>query len=71
MAPEAGEKPYVGTQIPCNKGDRNLLCKMTKVTIRNGGKDYFLGATWDDCISPKTIASSIYEISKNKTKMYS
>jgi hypothetical protein len=56
-----------GMENPCNKDDMELFYGLTSITIGNGNKAPFWDDSWVDGTSTKVLASSIYEISRQKT----
>jgi hypothetical protein len=62
----APERPWVGFENPCNEDDMEFFYAMTNVTIGNSHRARFLDAPWAYVLSPKSIAPSIYSISKKK-----
>lgn len=65
---EGAKKPWVSMKIPCSEKDHGLFAKATMITHGDGETASF----WDSALlqghAPKSLAPTIYKISKNKRR---
>ena len=64
----ASDKPWVGLETPNDKTDRDLFNAATSVTIGDGMVARFWSSSWLNGISPKALASKVFEASKKKNR---
>lgn len=62
------DKPWQGTQLPCDEVDKELFNAATKITIGNGKKALFWISKWLQNQSPCVMAPTIYQTSKRKNR---
>ena len=59
-------RPWVGLDIPCDKGDRDLFNASTIVTVGKGNKASFWHSSWVNGAAPKNLAPSLFTKSRRK-----
>ena len=63
---KSDNKPWVGTEIPCDEIDRQLFNASTTITIGDGSKAHFWQSTWLEGQAPKDLAPNLFASSKKK-----
>ena len=62
------EKPWIGTETPCDELDKDLFAASTRVQIGDGQKASFWESNWISGQSLKSQAPNLYRHSKRKTR---
>jgi len=62
------DKPWAGSEVPCNASDRFLFNASTNVSVGNGKKTKFWHHSWLDGEAPKFLAPHLFELVKSKNK---
>lgn len=62
------EKPWIGTETPCDELDKDLFAASTRVQIGDGQKASFWESNWIGGQSLKSQAPNLYRHSKRKTR---
>jgi hypothetical protein len=56
------DRPWVGTDVPCNDIDKQLFRAHTEVILGNGQKAKFWESTWIARQAPRDIAPKLYRL---------
>jgi mannosylglycoprotein endo-beta-mannosidase len=62
------DKPWVGTETPCDDEDKLLFAACTTITIGDGKKANFWESGWLQGRRPKDIAPNLFKISRKKKR---
>jgi len=62
------DRPWVGTEVPCDSVDRQLFRASTVVTIGAGNKAYFWKSSWLNGRAPMDIAPRLYKLAWRKNR---
>ena len=60
------DRPWVGTDVPCNELDKQLFRCSTVVTIGDGRKALFWDSPWLDGHAPRDVAPNLYKLAWRK-----
>ncbi|CAO2206826.1 unnamed protein product [Urochloa humidicola] len=60
------DRPWVGTDVPCNEIDRQLFRACTCVTVGNGARARFWESSWMDGRAPRDLAPNLYKLAWRK-----
>ncbi|CAM0901775.1 unnamed protein product [Alopecurus aequalis] len=60
------ERPWDGTEVPCDTIDRDLFAACTQVSLGNGNRCRFWTDSWIDGKSPKSLAPSLFRLARRK-----
>ena len=60
------DRPWVGTDVPCNELDKQLFRCNTVVTIGDGRKALFWDSPWLDGHAPRDVAPNLYKLAWRK-----
>ena len=63
---KSDNKPWVGTEIPCDEIDRQLFNASTTITFGDGSKAHFWQSVWLEGQAPKDLAPNLFASSKKK-----
>jgi len=63
---KSDNKPWVGTEIPCDEIDRQLFNASTTITIGDRSKVHFWQSAWLEGQAPKDLAPNLFASSKKK-----
>lgn len=63
------ERPWVGSDTPCDEVDKQLFRASTIVTVGNGNRTTFWHCSWENGRAPRDIAPRLYNLAwrKNRT----
>ncbi|PVH31679.1 hypothetical protein PAHAL_9G208900 [Panicum hallii] len=63
------DRPWVGSEVPCNDVDRQFFRASPRVTMGNGARASFWDSSWLDGRAPRDLAPSLYKLAwrKNRT----
>jgi hypothetical protein len=59
-------RPWVGSEVPCNEIDRQLFRGSTIVTVGNGQRASFWDSSWLEGKAPRDIAPNLYKLAWRK-----
>lgn len=59
-------RPWAGTMLPCDAGDRQLFRASTVLTIGDGRKAKFWQSSWLNGMAPMDIAPNLYKLAWRK-----
>ena len=62
------DRPWVGMQLPCDQGDRELFNASTIVSLADGKKASFWDSSWTDAGTLKMEFPELYKHSKRKNR---
>jgi hypothetical protein len=62
------DKPWVGTETPCDDEDKLLFTVCTTITLGDGKRTSFGDSGWLHGCKPKDIAPSLFELSRKKRR---
>lgn len=62
------DRPWVGTESPCDDIDRQLFRTSTTVTVENGTKAKFWHCSWINGRAPIDIAPNLYKLAWRKKR---
>jgi hypothetical protein len=62
------DRPWVGTEIPCNDVDKQLFRASTEVILGNGRRAKFWESTWLAGQAPRDLASNLYKLARRKNQ---
>lgn len=60
------DRPWVGTEVPCNEVDKQLFRTSTQVTLGNGQRTRFWESSWIDGQAPRDFAPHLYKLAWRK-----
>ena len=60
------DRPWVGTEVPCNEQDKQLLRASTYVTVGNGKLAKFWESAWISGRAPRDLAPNLYKLAWRK-----
>lgn len=60
------ERPWVGSEVPCNEVDKKLFRLCTVVNLGDGNKAKFWESTWLNGVAPRDIAPNLYKLAWRK-----
>lgn len=61
------QRPWVGTDVPCNDVDRQLFRASTVVTIGNGHRAKFWDSSWLNGRAPRDLFPNLYKLAWRKS----
>lgn len=61
-------KPWVGSDLPCNKADRLLFNASTIVTVGDGQKARFWHNSWLEREVPRNLAPHLFQLVRRKNR---
>ena len=62
------ERPWVGSELPCDQGDMNLFRACTLITLGNGQKALFWQDHWTGSAPLRLVALELYKITSRKNR---
>jgi len=63
------DRPWVGSEVPCNTLDRQLFRCSTSVTIGDGKRALFWDSAWFHGHAPRDVAPNLYKLAWRKRLM--
>ncbi|CAN6246948.1 unnamed protein product [Urochloa humidicola] len=60
------DRPWVGSDVPCNEVDKQLFRASTWVTVGNGNRARFWDSPWLEGIAPRDLAPNLYKLAWRK-----
>ena len=63
------DKPWIGSEIPCNETDKKLFAAATTITVGNGSRTSFWHCGWFRGQRPIDFAPNLFMISRKKSRM--
>jgi hypothetical protein len=63
------DRPWVGTDLPCNEIDKQLFRASTVVKVSNGKMARFWDSPWLGGQAPRDIAPALHKLAWKKTRV--
>jgi hypothetical protein len=60
------DRPWMGTEVPCDAMDKHLFSACTKIELGNGEKCRFWSDRWLDGLMPQLIAPLLFPVARRK-----
>jgi len=60
------DRPWVGTNVPCDEVDKQLFRACTRVSVGDGAKAKFWDSTWVQGRAPRDLAPNLYKLTWRK-----
>jgi len=60
------DRPWVGTNVPCDEVDKQLFRACTRVSVGDGAKAKFWDSTWVQGRAPRDLAPNLYKLAWRK-----
>jgi hypothetical protein len=62
------DRPWVGTDVPCNEVDRHFFRASTTVVVGRGDKAKFWDSPWLGGLAPRELAPDLFKLAWRKNQ---